>query len=71
MTTESYINEQYSRTRWPFFNLMKLLNRFGETGREELKKLREQGKVTHRMGANYYLVQLLITEEGEILNKEL
>lgn len=69
MTVESHINAEYSRTRWPYFNFMEILNEFGEPGREELTRLREEGKIKGRKGCNSPIVQLLVTEKGEIVKE--
>lgn len=69
MTVESYINAEYLRTRWPYFNFMKILNKFGEEGRKELTRLREEGKIKGRKGCNNALVLLAVTEDGEIVEE--
>ena len=66
---EEYLNKEYNRTKWHYFSLMKLLNMFGEEVREELNKLREEGKVKSRNGSNGILVQLLVTKDGEIIKE--
>ena len=57
---EQYLKEQYARTKWPFFPLVELLNRFGEEGREELNKLKQEGKIRSRIFVNGRLVELII-----------
>ena len=56
---EKYLTEEYERTRWPFFRLVDVLNKFGEPGRDELNRLAREGKVRGRNGMNGKLVELL------------
>jgi len=69
MTVLSYMKKEYSRTKWPYFNSMKIVSMFGEEGRKELNELKENGIIKRRAGANAPLVQLLVTEDGEVIKQ--
>ena len=57
------LQSEYSKTKWPFFSLTKILNKFGESGRSELNKLAKEGKARKRLGINGYLIELIIENE--------
>lgn len=67
MNLLQYLNSEYSRTRWPYFSSVKLINQFGEDGRKELNELRSQKVISKIAGPNHPLVRLLVTEDGEII----
>jgi len=69
MKVENHINKKYRLTRWPFFNLMEIIAVFGDDGREELNNLKKEGKIRRRRGANAPLVQLLVTDDGEVIKE--
>jgi len=57
---EQYLTEKYSRTKFPYFTLVELLNRFGEAGRDELNRLKDEGKIRSRIYVNGRLIELII-----------
>lgn len=59
MTVLSYLQNEYSASKWPFFSLVEILNKFGESGRKELNQLAKEGKVRKREGMNVKLIELL------------
>jgi hypothetical protein len=65
---EEYLNVEFNKTKWPFFKLTDIVLKFGKESKSELTKLKEQGKIIPRRGLNGSLVQLLITNDGEIIN---
>ena len=69
MKVLQYLNQQYKSTKWPYFNSMKIVSMFGEEGRKELNELKENGIIKRRAGANAPLVQLLVTEDGEVIKQ--
>ncbi len=56
---EQYLNNKYTRTHWPFFSLVEVINKFGEEGREELNKMFLEKKIRPRPGINKGLIELL------------
>lgn len=58
----SYLQSEYAKTKWPFFSLPQILNKFGEEGRSELNKLTKAGQIKRREGMNCWLIELINEE---------
>lgn len=58
----SYLQSEYAKTKWPFFSLTQILNKFREEGRSELNKLAKDGHIKRREGINCWLIELIIKE---------
>lgn len=58
MTVENYLEEKYSATRFPFFPVVEILNKFKEDGRNQLNELHKAGKIAKRKGLNSDLIEL-------------
>jgi hypothetical protein len=59
MTVHDYIQEKYNRTKWNFIPLVEILNKFGESARDELNELRKQGLIKRREGGNGPVIEYL------------
>jgi hypothetical protein len=59
---ETYLNLKYKETKWRFISLTHLIHEFGQEVKQALKELKEEGKITHREGANSWIVELLNVE---------
>ena len=56
-----FLNETYSKTKYPFFSLAGLRLAFGDETSEQLNQLRDKGIVRRRKGANGPIVELIKT----------
>lgn len=57
----SYLQSEYAKTKWPFFSLTIILNKFKD-GRSELNKLAKDGHIKRREGMNCLLIELITKE---------
>lgn len=65
MNLLEYIEESYKRTKFRFFSLVKILEHFGEDGRDQLNKLKSEGKIKRRQGANDILIEYLPNQNND------
>ena len=54
-----FLEEQYSKTRWPFISRVMLAHRFGEHTNTALNALYSDGIITRKQGVNGLLVEYL------------
>jgi hypothetical protein len=54
----SYLEESYKITKWNFFHVIEVKNKFGECS-DELNRLFREGKIRKRPGINGDLIELV------------
>jgi hypothetical protein len=60
-TILEYLQTEYNKTKWPYFNLLTLTAMFGEdNARKALNELWEMDVIRKRQGVNHDIVELII-----------
>ena len=57
-----YLTDKYSKTKWPFFLVPKLIH-LGVFDKEEANQLYREGKIRVRDGMHGKLIELIINKE--------
>lgn len=60
---EQYLTEKYNRSKFPYTSLVEIINKFGEAGRDELNKLKDEGKIRSRIYVNGRLIELIVNTD--------
>lgn len=59
MTVFDYIQSRYYATKFQFIPLIEVINKFGESAKDELNDLRKQGLIKRREGGNGPVIEYL------------
>ena len=59
MTVLNYIQSKYTKSKFTFIPVIEITNKFGESARDELNQLKNQGLIRRREGANGPLIEYL------------
>lgn len=64
--TEQYLADRYSKTKWPYYGLIKTKYEIGESFDSDIKELREREMIQPTPGINGWLIELINFEKWKL-----